>query len=157
MLPSGSALRCWYRQGPLCPERATLGISWRRFHLTAPPGPVRISSLRKAAVFVSTVSYMRRLCRVLHRRDSACGVVSSRPWNGGNNFRAFAGDVLRRCEKGVAAAKERYTQGDDLPVPGKETQACNSTSLANLVEEALKNTAEFGTCSMGLLSFDNAG
>lgn len=90
-------------------------------------------------------------------KDSACGVVSSRPWNGAKNQRAFAVDVLRRCEHDIEAMKQCSTEDQSFASPGKVPQTKSSGTLAGLVEAALQKTEEFGMCSMGIMSLDTAG
>lgn len=128
---------------------------------------VRICNRRKAvtglSLYAATIdealldSEQKKLSNVFLVGEASCGVVSSRPWSGGKNPRAFAVDILRRCEQVIVAAKQRCTEDEGVTSPSQGAQSTNSTSLVGIVEAALKETKEFGMCSMGLLSLDNAG
>lgn len=116
--------------------------------------------------------------------DSACGVVSTRPWLKCKDPRAFATDILNFCKrqiqqiKQVTQAKQTEqskeaeetlkTESDSRPPRPNIglsqlesnvnlSQLHSNISLAQLVEQALKNTQEFGACSIGLLWLDDAG
>ncbi|KAL8434246.1 hypothetical protein Efla_002011 [Eimeria flavescens] len=88
---------------------------------------------------------------------SACGVVSSRPWIGCASPRRFASDILRRCQEQIAAAKRLYEQNERHSFPQGVPQAATEISLVGVVEASLRETKEYGVCSLALLSLDNAG
>lgn len=89
--------------------------------------------------------------------DSACGIVSTRHWGESTNPRAFAVDILKRCEQGVLSSKTTKIQGGENPSAGNNAETVQSGTLSSLVEKALQQTAKFGTCSLCLLSLDDAG
>ncbi|KAL8447909.1 hypothetical protein Emed_004204 [Eimeria media] len=86
--------------------------------------------------------------------DSACGVVSARPWTGSSNPRSFAVDVLKQCQEQMAAVHESNKNVEGARSPGVWNP---SSSLSLVVEAALQKTQEYGTCSLALLNLDSAG
>ncbi|OEH80427.1 hypothetical protein cyc_06385 [Cyclospora cayetanensis] len=88
--------------------------------------------------------------------DSACGIVTSRPWNGSKNPRAFAVDILKLCEEDILASQQRMKCDESSP-SGQQANPRKASSITMIIESALRRTSELGTCSMGLLALDDAG
>lgn len=64
--------------------------------------------------------------------------------------------MLERSKQGIVGAECNSAEGEN-DVSSSEKLQPELTSLSGIVDRALQQTKECGTCSLGLLWLDNAG